>query len=156
MPGCAPESSHIAADAAASCTHHIHASSNPHAHSYNITSYTHTHQYNSHHDVTWHEDNWSNGESRFLAWTLHDTQGAGCGDVYFAFNAHAFEVRVALPPPPPGQSWRRVVDTNLPPPRDFTPGGNAGVEAEYGVAAHAAIMLVSKPLAVAAEPAAAA
>ena len=124
------------------------------------TSYarTHTHQYNSHHDVTWHEDNWSNGESRFLAWTLHDTQGAGCGDVYFAFNAHAFEVRVALPPPPPGQSWRRVVDTNLPPPRDFTPGGNAGVEAEYGVAAHAAIMLASKPLqqAAAAEPAAAA
>lgn len=53
-------------------------------------------------------------------------------------------MRVPLPKPPAGHTWRRVVDTNLPSPRDFTPGGNAGVEAEYGVAAHSSIMLVSK------------
>jgi hypothetical protein len=72
----------------------------------------------------------------------------GCGDLYFAFNAHGFEVPAQLPPPPPGRKWARVVDTNLPSPRDFTPGGNAGIEgAAYGVAPHSAIMLVAKPAA---------
>lgn len=28
-------------------------------------------------DITWHEHDWGNAESRFLAWTLHDTLGAG-------------------------------------------------------------------------------
>jgi hypothetical protein len=31
-----------------------------------------------------------------------------------------------LPEPPSGKKWCRVVDTNLAPPKDFTPGGNAG------------------------------
>ncbi|GBF96584.1 isoamylase-type starch debranching enzyme [Raphidocelis subcapitata] len=96
-------------------------------------------------DITWHEHDWANAESRFLAWTLHDTDGKGCGDLYFAFNAHPFEVRAALPQPPAGQKWSRVVDTSLPPPKDFTPGGNAGVDPEYGVSPFGAIMLMSKP-----------
>lgn len=98
-------------------------------------------------DITWHEDNWDNLESRFLAWSLHDTAGAGCGDLYCAFNAHNYEISAPLPAPPAGQRWVRVVDTALPPPRDFTPGGNSGVEAKYGVQAHSAIMLMSKPVA---------
>lgn len=32
---------------------------------------------NSPKDITWHESNWDNPDSRFLAWTFHDTQGAG-------------------------------------------------------------------------------
>lgn len=97
-------------------------------------------------DITWHEDNWNNPDSRFLAWTLHDTNNSGCGSVYIAFNAHSFEVKAPLPKPPQGRKWCRLVDTNLPSPRDFTPGGNAGVEGVYGVAPYAAIVLVSKPL----------
>lgn len=68
----------------------------------------------------------------------------GFGDLYFAFNAHHFEVRADLPPPRPGCKWCRVVDTNLAAPKDFTPGGNAGVEPSYGVAPHSAIMLLAK------------
>eukprot|EP00887_Chlorella_sp_A99_P000861 scaffold5.g861.t1 len=104
-------------------------------------------------DVTWHEDRWDDPESRFLAFTLHD-RGQGCGDLYAAFNTHSFEarargccvvVRVALPPPPPGRRWCRLADTALPPPRDFTPGGNAGVEPTYGIQAYSAILLTAKP-----------
>ena len=97
-------------------------------------------------DITWHEDNWHNPDSRFLAWTLHDTHNSGFGCVYIAFNAHPFEVKVSLPKAPQGRKWCRLVDTNLPSPRDFTPGGNAGVDAVYGVASYSAIVLVSKQL----------
>jgi isoamylase len=54
-------------------------------------------------------------------------------------------VPAKLPKPPSGRKWCRLLDTNLPPPRDFTPGGNAGVEGTYGVAPHSCIVLVSKP-----------
>jgi len=93
-------------------------------------------------DITWHEDNWANDESRFLAFTLHDRVGGA--DLYAAFNSHTFQVEVALPPPPPGKRWCRVVDTNLPTPRDFTPGGNKGVEPRYAVTAFSAILLMAK------------
>ncbi|GAB4816893.1 hypothetical protein N2152v2_003939 [Parachlorella kessleri] len=114
-------------------------------------------------DITWHEDRWDDPESRFLAFTLHD-RGQGCGDLYAAFNAHSFEVTAHLPPPPKGKhepppslaklivklvccyagrKWCRVVDTNLPSPRDFTPGGNSGVDANYRMQPYAAILLVA-------------
>ena len=99
-------------------------------------------------DVTWHEHDWSNPDSRFLAFTLHAPSGLEAeGDLYIALNAHGFSVDAALPPPPQGASkWCRVVDTNLPPPRDFTRGGNAGVQGGvYSVAPHSGIVLVSKP-----------
>lgn len=54
------------------------------------------------------------------------------------------QVRVPLPPPPPGHKWCRVVDTALPAPRDITPGGNKGVESSYGVQPYSAILLVAK------------
>ncbi len=41
-------------------------------------------------DITWHENNWANEESRFLAFTLHDKQGGN--DLYVALNAHGFQV----------------------------------------------------------------
>ncbi|GFH19984.1 Aamy domain-containing protein [Haematococcus lacustris] len=53
-------------------------------------------------------------------------------------------VEASLPAPPPGRRWCRLVDTNLPPPRDFTPGGNNGVEPKYGVQAYSSILLIAK------------
>ncbi len=53
-------------------------------------------------------------------------------------------MRVTLPPPPPGRKWCRLVDTNLPPPKDFTPGGNSGVDGVYGVQAFSSIVLIAK------------
>lgn len=94
-------------------------------------------------DITWHEDNWDNDDSRFLAFTVHDRSGTA-GDLYAAFNAHGFQVEVSLPQPPSGKRWCRVVDTNLPSPRDFTPGGNSGVEQRYGVQAFSSILLIAK------------
>ncbi|GIL83908.1 hypothetical protein Vretifemale_12634 [Volvox reticuliferus] len=94
-------------------------------------------------DITWHEDNWHNDESRFLAFTLHHGEA---GDIYAAFNAHSFSVAVSLPRPPPGRKWCRLVDTNLPPPKDVTPGGNAGVDDVYSVQAYSSIILIAKPL----------
>jgi len=121
-------------------------------------------------DVTWHEDRWDDPESRFLAFTLHDTvedaawgttnnnneknNGSGgsssstiiCprGDLYAAFNTHDFEVTAHLPPPPSGKKWCRLVDTNLPSPRDWTDGGNGGVAGEYKMASFSSILLVAK------------
>ena len=93
-------------------------------------------------DVTWHEDHWDNDESRFLAFELHP-RGGGSGERLFAaFNAHGHGIPVPLPP---GQTWARIVDTNLPPPRDFTPGGNAGVDPpSYMLEGNSAILLVSR------------
>jgi len=94
-------------------------------------------------DVTWHEDNWDNHESCFLAFTLHD-RGQGGGDLYLAFNSHEFFVDAALPPPPGGKTWHRVVDTNLPSPEDFTPEGKPGCGARYNVAPRGSLMLQAK------------
>ena len=51
---------------------------------------------------------------------------------------------MALPPCPQGQRWCRVIDTNLSAPRDFTIGGNKGVEGTYTIAAFSSIMLIGK------------
>ncbi len=53
--------------------------------------------------------------------------------------------QASLPRAPGGQKWCRLVDTNLPSPKDFTPGGNAGVDATYGVQGFSSIVLISKP-----------
>ncbi len=51
---------------------------------------------------------------------------------------------MGLPPAPSGKKWTRVVDTNLPVPRDFTPGGNKGVEQTYGVQAFSSVVLMAQ------------
>lgn len=96
-------------------------------------------------DITWHEHNWDNPESRFLAFTLHEGSHSGCGDLFAAFNAHTYFVKAALPTPPPGRQWFRVVDTNLPSPDDFCDGGVPGVEKHYNVAPFSSILLHAKP-----------
>eukprot|EP00271_Cylindrocystis_brebissonii_P008495 TRINITY_DN22865_c0_g1_i1.p1 TRINITY_DN22865_c0_g1~~TRINITY_DN22865_c0_g1_i1.p1 ORF type:complete len:905 (-),score=151.06 TRINITY_DN22865_c0_g1_i1:636-3305(-) len=95
-------------------------------------------------DVTWHEDNWLNPESRFLAFTLHD-RGQGGGSLYTAFNAHSYAVAAGLPTPPSGTSWHRLVDTNLPAPADFE-GGETRIDGNYLVAPFSALVLVAKQL----------
>lgn len=94
-------------------------------------------------DVTWHETDWMNPESRFLAFTLHEGNLGG-GDLYVAFNAHTYSVQIKLPPPPSGRQWYRVADTNLPSPDDFCEKGVAGVGAHYNVAPFSSIMLHAK------------
>ncbi|CAI5984848.1 unnamed protein product [Closterium sp. NIES-64] len=99
-------------------------------------------------DITWHEDNWDNYESRFLAFSLHDTSGT-CGDLYVAFNAHSFAVDAGLPPPPAGRQWVRLADTNLPSPRDIvddleTIATNGRViSGTYNVAPHSSLILLA-------------
>lgn len=92
-------------------------------------------------DVTWHEDNWDNYDSKFLAFTLHDKKG---GDIYLAFNAHDFFVRVSIPPPPARRHWLLVADTNLESPNDFVPEGVPGIEGIYNVAPYSSILLEAK------------
>ncbi|GLU16137.1 hypothetical protein SLE2022_325870 [Rubroshorea leprosula] len=92
-------------------------------------------------DVTWHEDNWHNFDSRFLAFTLHDSKG---GDVYLAFNAHDYIVKAQMPSPPPNRRWFRVVDTNLASPDDFVPGGVPGISSTYNIAPYSSILLEAK------------
>lgn len=72
-------------------------------------------------DVEWHghvpkQPNWG-GDSRFLAYTLHDTVKSE--SLYIAFNAHFQQAHLQLPMPPNGKKWYRVIDTSLAPPNDF-------------------------------------
>ncbi|GMN35239.1 hypothetical protein TIFTF001_005188 [Ficus carica] len=92
-------------------------------------------------DVTWHEDNWDNHESKFLAFTLHDSSGE---DIYLAFNAHDFFVKVSIPPPPAKRRWFRVVDTNMESPDDFVTEGVPGIGSTYNVAPYSSILLEAK------------
>ena len=64
--------------------------------------------------------------------------------MFVAFNAHAHSYNTTLPLLPEDRVWSRVVDTNLPPPKDFTVGGNRGVEPYYIVNGYSAILLQSK------------
>lgn len=93
-------------------------------------------------DITWHEDNWDNYESRFIAFTLHD---GNFGDIYLAFNAHDYFVKAVIPSPPHKRQWYRVVDTNLESPHDFIPDGIPGIKNKYNIAPYASILLEAKP-----------
>lgn len=61
-----------------------------------------------------------------------------------AFNAHAHNVTANLPDLNNGRFWSRIVDTNLRSPKDFTVGGNKGVEPYYIISPYSSIMLLSK------------
>eukprot|EP00270_Netrium_digitus_P005096 TRINITY_DN1663_c0_g1_i1.p1 TRINITY_DN1663_c0_g1~~TRINITY_DN1663_c0_g1_i1.p1 ORF type:complete len:437 (+),score=117.56 TRINITY_DN1663_c0_g1_i1:137-1312(+) len=98
-------------------------------------------------DITWHETNWGNPDSRFLAFTFHHQQG----DLYAAFNAHTYFVNAALPSPPHTKSWHRLVDTNLPSPDDFVDGSVGGLgssitydNSTYNIAPFSAIVLIAQ------------
>ncbi|KAL6997374.1 Isoamylase 3, chloroplastic [Sarracenia purpurea var. burkii] len=92
-------------------------------------------------EVTWHEDQWDNSESKFLAFSLHDRNE---GDIYLAFNTHDYFVEVAIPSPPEKRRWFRVVDTNLESPDDIVLEGVPGIGKTYKVAAYSSILLKAK------------
>lgn len=92
-------------------------------------------------DITWHEDNWGNIESKFLAFTLHGEHGR---NIYLAFNAHEYFVQVPIPSPPQNKQWFRVVDTNLDSPDDFVSEGVPGIKGTYSVAPYSSILLEAK------------
>ncbi|KAF8411410.1 hypothetical protein HHK36_003959 [Tetracentron sinense] len=94
-------------------------------------------------DVTWHEDNWDNYESKFLAFTLHDDNLGG--DIYLAFNAHDYFIKAIIPSPPQKRRWFRVVDTNLESPDDIVPQGIPGIGGTYNIAPYSSILLEAKP-----------
>ncbi len=103
-------------------------------------------------DVIWHgtrpdSPDWT-PDARVLALQLtgeHAPQ-PDC-DIYFAVNAWQEDLVFALPPPPDGTRWVRVVDTALPSPDDIRA---AGEEAEllgqdqYTVQTRACVVLRSK------------
>ncbi|KAG9137784.1 hypothetical protein Leryth_024054, partial [Lithospermum erythrorhizon] len=72
---------------------------------------------------------------------LHEKNG---GDIYIAFNAHDFHVKVPIPSPPTGRSWFRVVDTNLESPDDVVLGGVPGIKDTYNIAPFSSILLEAK------------
>lgn len=95
-------------------------------------------------DVTWHERDWGNADSRLLAFTLH--QGSlGGGDLYVAFNSHNTGVQVHVPSPPHGKAWFRLVDTNLPSPDDFWDGkGQVRIDHYYELAPFSSVVFHAK------------
>ncbi|QCD93172.1 glycogen operon protein GlgX [Vigna unguiculata] len=112
-----------------------------------VIKYRHAHEVFSHesflskNDITWHEDNWDNHDSKFLAFTLHARSGA---DIYLAFNAHDYFIKALLPTPPQTRKWVRVVDTNLKSPDDFVLDGVHSIENTYNIAPYSSILLEAK------------
>ncbi len=71
--------------------------------------------------ITWHgvrlrQPDWSD-HSHSLAFSLDDADSGA--HFYVMLNAYWEPLEFELPPPGEGESWRRVVDTALPPPDDF-------------------------------------
>ncbi len=86
-------------------------------------------------------------DGRFTGRELDDDYALDC-DFYVALNAWHEPLRFRVPASPTRRKWRRVVDTGLPSPKDFTPEGEGPVVAEghqYPVAARGLIVLVSEP-----------
>ncbi|THG12901.1 hypothetical protein TEA_021379 [Camellia sinensis var. sinensis] len=101
-------------------------------------------------EVTWHESQWDNSESKFLAITVgrvcmylvcilqmllsrHTTHEGGCKGKYEGMRA------------PSPQELAFGVDTNLESPHDFVPEGAPGIRKRYNVAPYSSILLEAKP-----------
>lgn len=82
--------------------------------------------------------------------------------LYIGINPHHYTITLALPEPPQGGSWKRIVDTSFPAPDDFLMDPDAGVAMlglYYDIPAKAAVAFRAKGIKVqpsAAQPAAAA
>ena len=98
--------------------------------------------------VAWHgtklgKPDWT-GESRSLG--VHLLAAGGDDALYIVANAH-WEARVfELPQLPPGKSWRRFLDTSLPPGEDaLPPGSEAPIAAgRYGAGPRSVVVLVGR------------
>ncbi|MEZ5364245.1 MAG: glycogen debranching protein GlgX [Bryobacterales bacterium] len=73
-----------------------------------------------------HEPDWHDPKQKSLACLIQED---GPNRLYLMFNAGAEAVDYALPPPPPGSSWRLAVDTSRDSPGDLCePGAEAVLE----------------------------
>jgi isoamylase/glycogen operon protein len=85
-----------------------------------------------------HTPNWE-ADSRLVALTLHGE--AHEPPLYICFNAHYEGLSLLLPAPPRGKKWRRIVDTALPSPLDFSDDPwQHPLKATYKMAAHSALI----------------
>ena len=98
--------------------------------------------------VAWHgtrlgKPDWT-GESRVLA--MHLLPTAGDEPIYLVANAHWEAKAFELPRLPAGKSWRRFLDTSLPPGDDaLEPGAEAPVAAgRYAVGPRSVVVLVGR------------
>jgi isoamylase len=98
--------------------------------------------------VAWHgtklgTPDWG-GESRTLA--MHLLAADGDEPIYLIANAHWEASTFELPKPPPGASWRRFVDTSLPPGDDaLEPGAEVTVAGgRYDAFPRSVVVLVAR------------
>ena len=97
-----------------------------------------------HGDVSWHGDDWSNDESRYIGMLLHNHGDSSGSDIFVAFNSHEFALDLTLPTPPGGgggRSWHRIVDTQLATPDDFCDAGVRLTSLKYAMAPFSSIVL---------------
>ena len=99
-------------------------------------------------DITWHgvhlnQPDWGD-DSHSLAFSLHDP--AHGERLHIMLNAYWEPLDFELPPLPPGEGWRRVVDTALPSPDDYSEPENAPVVGGdvYRVESRSAVVLTAR------------
>jgi glycogen operon protein len=107
-------------------------------------------------DIAWFGNSldrpaWGDPEARTLAWRLEGSEaGGGSGGAYqlfVAMNADWRAQQVALPEPPGGTRWRRVIDTALPAGADFAAEGEEVAidpPGGYLVSPRATVLLVAR------------
>ncbi len=67
--------------------------------------------------------------------------------LYIGVNPHHYTITLALPEPPQGGAWKRIVDTSFPAPEDFLLEPEAGVSmqgSQYDIPAKAAVAFFAK------------
>jgi isoamylase len=96
-------------------------------------------------DLSWHgvavgRPDWSH-RSHSLAYTLHDRDGGH--DTHLLLNAYWRPLEFALPDPPAGRVWHRIVDTALASPDDIRPPAEANPlrRRTYRLVSHTTVVL---------------
>jgi glycogen operon protein len=66
---------------------------------------------------------WDDSEARTLCYRLDGNEAGGDYQLFLILNADHRLQAISIPQPPEGRSWRRVIDTSLPPGQDFCEPG---------------------------------
>ena len=77
--------------------------------------------------------------------------------LYLGVNPHHYTITLALPEPPQGGTWKRLVDTSFPAPADFLLEPEAGISMQglhYDIPAKAAVAFFAKGVKIQPPPAA--
>ena len=81
----------------------------------------------------------------YMGYSIPDTEANSV--LYVGVNPHHYTITLALPEPPQGGSWKRIVDTSFPAPDDFLLEAAAGVTMHglyYDIPAKAAVAFHAK------------